>query len=124
MNAKFTPGPWSIHPHMGGMHVTDCTDHYKGGFTAHTAYIGSGDVLIGQVEAYKHIDGGVHGYPRVTDFAENEANARLIAAAPELLEVLRDVLDWLDDGNRVLSDACASDVAKARAAIAKATGAA
>jgi len=51
-----------------------------------------------------------------------DADARLIAAAPELLSALRDVVDWLDDGNRILSDSCAADVAKARAAISKATG--
>lgn len=53
---------------------------------------------------------------------EGAANARLIAAAPELLRSLVDMLEWLDDGNRVLSDACKADVDKARAAIAKAKG--
>jgi hypothetical protein len=46
---------------------------------------------------------------------DNGANARLIAAAPELLEALRSMLD--DDEH---TEACF----KARAAIAKATGAA
>lgn len=35
---------------------------------------------------------------------------------------LRDMIDWLDDGNRVLSDLCAADVAIARDLYAKATG--
>jgi hypothetical protein len=43
------------------------------------------------------------------------ANAHLIAAAPELLEVLRDIMDEAEFGDPSLE-------AKARAAIAKATG--
>lgn len=52
----------------------------------------------------------------------NEADARLIAAAPDLLKALEGTIDWLDDGNRILSDSCAADVAKARAAIKAARG--
>lgn len=53
-----------------------------------------------------------------TDVEEVEANARLIAAAPDLLEALRDALCALE--------CCGKDyqaATKARAAIAKATGA-
>jgi hypothetical protein len=56
------------------------------------------------------------------DYAHDRANAILIAAAPDLLAELRNVLEWLDDGNRVLSGDCAADVARARDAIAKAEG--
>ncbi len=49
------------------------------------------------------------------------ANARLIAAAPDLLASLRDMVDWLDDGNRQLSESASADVLKARAALSKAT---
>jgi hypothetical protein len=88
-----TPGPWSIHEHMGGMHITE-TEY----FTAHTAYIGAGDVLIAEVSAYKHHDGSDGGgYPRVTDFAVNEANANLIKAAPELAEQLLEALEFIED---------------------------
>ncbi len=51
-----------------------------------------------------------------------EANARLICAAPELLEALKAVIDWLDDGSILLSEVCAANVLQARAAIAKAEG--
>lgn len=55
------------------------------------------------------------------------ADARLIAAAPELLEVLRDALDSLDYVERTLPGLSGYGVRqeriqKARAAIAKATG--
>ena len=47
-----------------------------------------------------------------------EANARLIAAAPELLEALKDIVEWTE-----LGDYEESFLAKARAAISKAEGA-
>lgn len=56
---------------------------------------------------------------------EHKANARLIAAAPELLEALEDILyrfcDCIAQGNGEMDDD-APAVAKARAALAKATG--
>ncbi|ELY3414430.1 hypothetical protein SMW93_003643 [Cronobacter sakazakii] len=51
--------------------------------------------------------------------AECAANARLIAAAPELLDVLQLILSYHEDGNCQLHK---EDVALARAAIAKAIG--
>ena len=44
----------------------------------------------------------------------------LISERDELLEALKDVLSWLDDGNRDLSYACRIDVKNARTAIARA----
>jgi hypothetical protein len=56
--------------------------------------------------------------------AECEANARLIVQAVNshaaLVAALQDALDWLDDGNRVLSDACRADVEAAYVVLAKA----
>jgi hypothetical protein len=112
-----TPGPWSVHEHMGGDHVTDCLPS----FTAHTVYIGAGGVLIGQVEAYMYEPGyKADGYPRIADFDVNRANARLIAAAPELLQALR-ALMARDLEHRLNGF---PEVEAARAAIARATGAA
>lgn len=51
------------------------------------------------------------------EMEETKANARLIAAAPELLEALQSVLD-----NCLDSEGLCAAHAKARAAIAKATG--
>lgn len=55
-----------------------------------------------------------------------DANAARLALCwnthDSLVEALQDMLLWLDDGNRILSDSCAADVAKARAALALARG--
>jgi hypothetical protein len=68
--------------------------------------------------------------PRHIGNAYAEANARLIAAAPELLEVLEDVLPWLQkaEAEGVFANCAAPQgglraINRARAAIAKATGA-
>lgn len=52
-------------------------------------------------------------------WAFNDADKNLIAAAPELLEVLKLILSYHDDGNCVLHK---EDVSMARAAINKALG--
>ena len=105
MNAKHTPGLW----------VTDEADHdvpYQ-------------DIKI---KASKHrtvCTVWIDDSP-VREFnAEQKANARLIAAAPELLEALKDLIAGYENTKHTgLMDmqVCGSDIIKARAAIAKATG--
>lgn len=93
MNAH-TPGPWRYCPQNGspttGMHMIAGS---KPGYLAEVRDCGSGIV---------------------------QANARLIAAAPELLEALETLADeeWRDDDDNILIDART----KARSAIAKARG--
>jgi hypothetical protein len=53
---------------------------------------------------------------------ETRANARLMAAAPELLEALRDLISWVPGPAHWHTDACPKAVDRAIAAIAKATG--
>lgn len=67
-----------------------------------------GKVLCNDV----HIVGG-------DGWAFNDADKSLIAAAPDLLEVLKLILSYYDDGNCVLHK---EDVSMARAAINKALG--
>lgn len=66
---------------------------------------------------------GAYGYELFDvrcDVPEFEANARLIAAAPDLLEVLEQFVAWVDaPSESAFSD---SQLAAARAAIAKAKG--
>lgn len=76
--AKHTKGNWSVSAHSktnenGAEYLTiDCFEN------------GSG------VEGLAVVYEGVHGDPR----AEMEANARLIAASPELVEALKGLLSW------------------------------
>jgi hypothetical protein len=90
MSTKHTPGPWKIYPEP--RHV----DRFKI-VHASTGY------CIG--EAYD-----VSGSP------ENEANAHVMAAAPDLLEALKEMTEtggWMPSDERFI---------RANAAIAKATG--
>ncbi|EOV9704480.1 hypothetical protein ACN5L6_003488 [Cronobacter dublinensis] len=96
MKFKGTPGPW----------VASKTDRSIGPICK------DDDQSYGMIlpVAWVEFDGkpGVH-----------QANANLIAAAPELLSVLQLILSYHEDGNCQLHK---EDVALARAAIAKAIG--
>jgi len=88
MSAKHTPGPWSIYS------IT-----FKGYHQIACAQGGR----VCQVVPFKD---------------EYKANARLIAAAPDLLEALKSMCE----GFSALKDSDFPALAKARAAIAKAEG--
>ena len=105
----FTPGPWRIA--YGGVEEHDnyfaiASPHRKKPIAESGYYFLDDDEFLGNPSA-----GGV----------ELRANARLIAAAPELLDACRMLIDFIPDGwemplgyNQV--------VAQAREVIAKATG--
>ena len=98
--SKHTPGPWILSGPMGTGHLHGREPEFR--VYAHRTLF---------LEVCADPDGYAHG--------ENEANARLIAAAPELLETLREVrkqarhpdYDWSLDLQREVD-----------AVIAKATG--
>jgi len=54
--------------------------------------------------------------------AVTHPDARLMAAAPDLLEALRDLIGWVPGPDQWHTDACPKAVERAIAAIAKATG--
>ena len=102
MSAKHTPGPWY------------CLPEYSNGGEVHSAAGIICDASIGRNEREEY---------QKAHRAESEANARLIAAAPELLEALvacNELLaGFLSESQNGLHRAA---IEMARAAIAKAQG--
>jgi hypothetical protein len=101
MSAPSTPGPWSIGPHQR---------------------------IISSGWSIRIKDGSAIAYVLGEKNPELQANARLIAAAPELLDALRKAIDALAGGlwdygpGQDEHDQCNQVVDECRAAIAKATG--
>ena len=101
MTAKHTPGPWYALRGQRNISI-----RYK-----------TGDGLLPMVNV-----ASVRGqFPTDCPYGSSEANARLIAAAPELLEALQKMLPELR-GLSIVSDTAAEMSREAEAAIAKATG--
>jgi hypothetical protein len=115
MSTKHTPGPWigkNEHGKYNPDHAWIADDENK--LSSESAAIWAGGKVIALV---------VHSSNRFTAESDPsiDANARLIAAAPDLLEALKKLCDMADDGDV----ACwVAEWDKARAAITKATGAA
>lgn len=93
MKFKGTPGPWSAHDDEESMATSVVMNDF-------------GDILC-VVGTY------------MTSAEEDYANANLIAAAPDLLEALKSIMELQTRGYVVLGDKCTEI---ARAAIAKAIG--
>ena len=87
---KHTPGPWVVKSARSGFYIES-----------------QFDVIVDSLDEF-----GRYGA------IDDEANARLIAAAPELLEALEGCIDLMDNGGTWSLE----DQAAARAAIAKAKG--
>ena len=97
LKMQYTPGPWEVEFNYEGQH-------------RFCPFIQVGPARISFTQ----------GYDCLTDAArksEAEANARLIAAAPELLEVAESIL-----AEDMLQYLPVEYITKVRAAIAKATG--
>ena len=110
---KWTPGPWvwrSISMNDGNYGVSAVSVPIVIASVHNAASFG--DMIAGALKR-----GG--GELRQDDNATQRANARLIAAAPELYEALDQILD--DMGNDGLS-CCQAAKDQARAALAKARG--
>lgn len=111
MTAKHTPGPWvmaSAQSSVVGWPVTSSTGR-----------------VICNIN-YVHHSVNDPAVPGDRAFnAESKANARLIAAAPDMLPIVRAVAaiwlaDEVEDGAHVIGSLTAGDVRRARAALSKA----
>lgn len=94
MESKHTPGPWYVHDAV--------THHYRtkeqiGTYDIRTAPHGCHDnsIWIGDVKPY--------GGDSFTDKETAKANAYLIAAAPDLLAVAADALDFIQTHNHYVA---------------------
>ena len=98
----YTPGPWDIH---------EANDRNDAFYITHKNRRG-----IGSISNSFNDDGDQY------TSAEDAANARLIAAAPDLLEALRDVVSQIAAYDKLFGEnSCAIDDSPAKQAIDKAT---
>jgi hypothetical protein len=90
MNALHTPGPWTDqHPYSTPDWASVPAGESHGAFDYASLAIGQGNKIIGVVQAQTN----AAGFPQVESLDEMRANARLIAAAPDLLIALSDLAD-------------------------------
>ena len=103
-----TPGPWQVY--KGPMNMDGGLNPFFRGIVALLKHSGEDDDVCVILDRNEE----AHDY---------EANARLIAAAPELIEALQDLVDW-QNGPPLPSyvKGWTESMEKATAAIAKATG--
>lgn len=121
-----TPGPWKLHEYYDGSAVAVSPPDMEPWTTWSRRVCDDGGKLLAEVTAHT----GNRGWPHVDNGREMEANARLIAAAPELLAALQGVVEsnWHNSlcSFVVFGHPCdcgwSAKADAARAAIAKATG--
>lgn len=118
--AKHTPGPWAAEPYAPN------SLGYKNG---KAFYIKSDDgtpaFQVIKSQTFDHRNGKTGHFYDPSAKAKDAANARLIAAAPELLAALESVLEDIEAGRLVdgTGDPATTNAAKGiRAAVAKAKG--
>lgn len=119
-NTKHTPGPWEVLYEAGtfdssfgvgmGSYLKDPHCYYT-----HHIWSSEHDSEMPDEDASDN---------EVAQYEECLANARLIAAAPELLEALSNIIEHFDlkEKSVVHSPGAGFSVGKAKTAIAKATG--
>jgi len=99
--ATHTPGPWT---------ATECGGSFQRPFI-----IQGGGKLVAGLE-------GDQLRPDAASIGEARANASLIAAAPDLLAVLVDCLEWLDSTPGGLGESASQSVRAGWAAVERAAG--
>ena len=112
MKPKYTPGPWIVE-------IDETGD--RSGLEGTVIIDTSNDRIVVAETKYDGEDGHSNGaYPHIS---QAEANARLIAAAPELLEAAKRALDRMEHYADNLGDADSDVIIEQLTdAIAKATG--
>jgi hypothetical protein len=92
---KHTPGPWEIYRIFSDP-IKNFHDRHE-----HLSHdiVTSDHVIIGSVIYMSNTNMAEVGVPRVSNRLEMEANAKIIAAAPEMLEALIDAYMVLYGGN-------------------------
>lgn len=116
-----TPGPWSLHPYGDGSETFVPNYPDREGWSSWRFAVGSGRTLLAEVSAHTN----PAGYPRPENRAEAEANANLIAAAPELLGTLENLLNFVklrQSESSPVDGVVYSSISEAKAAIRKAKG--
>jgi hypothetical protein len=122
--AQHTPGPWKVSDKM----MTDelvCRHDTLGAWVYSCRYIEGAGKLLATAQSDEPIGAGRKGgHPQVESRDEMLANARLIAAAPDLLDALKGLFEHCVMVRRVWGDQKEADaaIAAGKAAIAKAEG--
>jgi hypothetical protein len=114
-----TPGPWEVEPLEPGRKYYGTKVRLNADSVVEV-WTNSGPMKASEREIANGWEPD-HGFDHV-ESATDLANARLIAAAPELLEALKQLLDYTAACEGMLNASEAGQCKKARAAIAKAEG--
>lgn len=113
-----TPGPWNLHQSYVSDEVSEVPpENGREGFRYLTRWVARGEKLVAEVGMMT--DTKDQGWPRVNNPEECVANARLIAAAPELLAALESIVAKCDAAGiganpDTLREIAATAIAKAR----------
>lgn len=107
---QHTPGPWEFRVYSNG--CTIVSKHDRPGSSVRDALKGVSVIVEARIDDDQR------------NAREASPDARLIAAAPELLEALRWAMRYMEAANPTHTPAYRKHHEEARAAIAKATGAA
>lgn len=108
MKSKHTPGPWILKNEYHGF--VDDYDNQNGFEFKQVTLMSQDDHVLGEVKAMKTLN-------FLQDFDQYAANAKLIAAAPDLLEALQNMLTTITN----IGYGSGTVIDKAKAAIKKAT---
>lgn len=109
IQTKHTPGPWEVRYNQNGSITINITEEAR-------RRSGNPAMALREVAFVAPIQG------EISNPAERDDNAALIAAAPELLEALQEYFETSKDGTLILPEVFERWFRRASAAIAKATG--